>query len=63
MRTLTTRVYLYALCIYDVTVCYMQHYALAEHGEWRGWHCEGGPLRALFPLLMWDVLFMDVPGE
>jgi hypothetical protein len=50
-------------CLHYVVYCSAQHYALAEHGEWRGWHCEGGPLRALFPLLMWDVLFMDVPGE
>jgi len=31
-------------------------------GGWRGWHCEGSPLRTLFALLMWDVLFMSVSG-
>ncbi|CAN0419897.1 unnamed protein product, partial [Discosporangium mesarthrocarpum] len=28
---------------------------------WVGWHCEGRPLMALMPLLMWDELFMSVP--
>jgi len=26
-------------------------------GGWEGWHCEGGPLKSLFILLMWDVLY------
>lgn len=28
-------------------------------GCWQGWHCEGSPLRSLFGLLMWDILFLD----
>eukprot|EP01041_Mallomonas_annulata_P006579 gene6579-13309_t len=32
-------------------------------GGWKGWHCEGSPLRSLFGLLMWDVLFMTVTGN
>ena len=28
-------------------------------GGWHGWHCEGSPVRQLFSLLMWDVLFTD----
>ena len=27
-------------------------------GHWMGWHCEGSPLRTLFGLLMWDILFL-----
>ncbi|KAJ8902989.1 hypothetical protein NDN08_006306 [Rhodosorus marinus] len=29
--------------------------------KWNGVHCEGSIVRALFPLLMWDVLFCNVP--
>ena len=29
----------------------------ASGSGWRGIHCEGGPIRALFSLLMWDTLF------
>lgn len=28
-------------------------------GNWRGWHCEGSPLRTLFGLIMWEILFLD----
>lgn len=29
-------------------------------GQWHGWHCEGSPLRTIFGVIMWDVLFMEV---
>ncbi|CAM9218865.1 unnamed protein product [Scytosiphon promiscuus] len=38
----------------------LQHLSQREEGGWVGWHCEGSPLRALWALLMWDVVFMDV---
>lgn len=28
-------------------------------GRWSGWHCEGTPLKSLFSLIMWEVLFLD----
>eukprot|EP01034_Spumella_vulgaris_P045039 gene45040-56063_t len=31
--------------------------SLIDGGGWQGWHCEGGPLKTLFGLLFWDVLF------
>jgi hypothetical protein len=34
--------------------------ATMDGGGWQGWHCEGGPLRTLFSLLMWECLFSDV---
>jgi Fanconi-associated nuclease 1 len=37
----------------------LRHYE--ETGGWRGLHCEGGPVLALFGLLMWDVLFRNRP--
>ena len=40
----------------------LQHYAQPSRGGWRGVHDEGATLRTLFALLMWDVLFADVPG-
>lgn len=39
----------------------MQHLSQPEEGSWAGWHCEGSPLRALWALLMWDVIFSPVP--
>lgn len=36
----------------------LQHYR--RNGGWLGLHCEGGPIYALFGLLMWDALFADV---
>ncbi|KAL2651124.1 hypothetical protein R1flu_019252 [Riccia fluitans] len=39
----------------------LQYYASEEGGGWEGVHCEGGVLLTLFGLLMWDVLFADVP--
>lgn len=39
----------------------LQHLSQREEGGWAGWHCEGSPVRGLWALLMWDVLFMDVP--
>lgn len=38
----------------------LQHLSQAEEGSWAGWHCEGSPLRALWALLMWDVIFTPV---
>lgn len=39
----------------------LQHLCREEEGSWAGWHCEGSPLRALWALLMWDVIFTDLP--
>lgn len=39
----------------------LQHYASAAGGGWKGLHTEGGIWSALFALLLWDVLFSDVP--
>ena len=39
----------------------LQHLSQIEEGGWAGWRCEGSPVRGLWALLMWDVLFMDVP--
>ena len=36
----------------------LQHFQLNE-GGWTGLHCEGSPMRTLFGLLMWDVIFID----
>ena len=35
----------------------LEHYAAPENGGWRGCHDEGGTLRTLFGLLLWDALF------
>jgi hypothetical protein len=32
----------------------LQYYNCAAGGGWRGWHCEGGAVQALFALLMWE---------
>jgi hypothetical protein len=37
----------------------LQYYA--HSGGWQGIHCESGGLLTLFGLLMWDVIFADVP--
>ncbi|KAL3700576.1 hypothetical protein R1sor_018598 [Riccia sorocarpa] len=39
----------------------LQYYASEEGGCWEGVHCEGGVILTLFGLLMWDVLFAEVP--
>ncbi|BBM97433.1 fanconi-associated nuclease 1 [Marchantia polymorpha subsp. ruderalis] len=39
----------------------LQYYASEEGGAWQGVHCEGGVWLTLFGLLMWDVLFAEVP--
>ena len=39
----------------------LRHYAQPEHGGWSGVHDEGGVVRTLFGLLLWDVVFADVP--
>jgi len=41
----------------DVEELCCQWYAFPEQGQWRGWHCEGGPLKVLFGLLLWSELF------
>ena len=45
----------------DVTVegLVLQYYKYSA--GWTGLHCEGGPFYALYALLMWEVLFMDIP--
>lgn len=40
----------------------LQHLSQREEGSWAGWHCEGSPLRALWALLMWDVIFSPQPN-
>lgn len=40
----------------------LEQYALPANGAWKGVHCEGGVFGMLFVLLMWDVLWLDVPG-
>ncbi|KAL3146511.1 hypothetical protein ABBQ32_000762 [Trebouxia sp. C0010 RCD-2024] len=39
----------------------LQHYAAQAGGSWTGTHAEGGIWATLFGLLMWDVIFMEVP--
>jgi Fanconi-associated nuclease 1 len=39
----------------------LQYYASEEGGRWQGMHSEGGVWMTLFGLLMWDILFTDVP--
>eukprot|EP00898_Chlorokybus_atmophyticus_P003204 jgi/Chlat1/3885/Chrsp26S00304 len=39
----------------------LQHYASSEAGDWQGCHSESGIFLTLFGLLMWEVLFTDVP--
>ncbi|GKV25046.1 hypothetical protein SLEP1_g34555 [Rubroshorea leprosula] len=39
----------------------LQYYA-GEGGRWQGVHTESGIWLAIFSLLMWDVLFSDVPN-
>ena len=40
----------------------LQYYAGVSGGSWQGIHSESGIWMTLFALLMWDVLFMDVPN-
>jgi Fanconi-associated nuclease 1 len=39
----------------------LQYYASEDGGEWQGLHSEGGVWMTLFGLLMWEILFADVP--
>ncbi|CAD7696975.1 unnamed protein product [Ostreobium quekettii] len=39
----------------------LQHYATEQGGGWRGCHSENGVWATIFSLVMWDVLFSDVP--
>lgn len=39
----------------------LQHYA-GEGGGWHGVHTESGIWLTIFGLLMWDVIFADVPN-
>jgi hypothetical protein len=48
----------------DGDVCDVENLVLQdlfESGGWFGWHCEGGPVRSIFSLLMWDILFAPYP--
>lgn len=31
--------------------------SIIDEGMYQGWHCEGSPLRCLFGLLMWDIIY------
>lgn len=44
--------------------CTVEQYCLEQYAlqGYRGYHCEGGILLFVFVLLMWDVLFLSVPG-
>ena len=46
------------------TSCTVEQYCLEQYAlqGYRGYHCEGGILLFVFVLLMWDVLFLSVPG-
>ncbi len=33
------------------------YYHVNQGGGWFGWHCEGSPLKSLFFLIFWDILF------
>mmetsp|Transcript_11106 Transcript_11106/g.22119 ORF Transcript_11106/g.22119 Transcript_11106/m.22119 type:complete len:86 (+) Transcript_11106:233-490(+) len=37
----------------------LEHFA--EEGAWNGVHCEGSLILDLFILLMWEVVFADIP--
>ena len=39
----------------------LQYYASDEGGGWHGVHTESGIWLTVFGLLMWDILFADVP--
>ena len=39
----------------------LQYYAGEEGGGWHGVHAETGIWLTIFGLLMWDVIFADVP--
>lgn len=40
----------------------LQYFAQEEGGRWRGVHSESGIWMTIFGLLMWDVIFSDVPN-
>lgn len=40
----------------------LQYYAGAEGGEWNGVHTESGIWLTIFGLIMWDIIFSDVPN-
>lgn len=46
------------------THCTVEQYCLEQYAlqGFRGYHCEGSLLLFMFVLLMWDVLFLPVPG-
>ena len=41
----------------------LEFHRAAQGGGWTGWHCEGGPLHALYYLYMWHLLFPCKRGE
>lgn len=48
----------------DGSVCDVENLViqdLFESGGWVGWHSEGAPVRTVFSLLMWDILFAPHP--
>ncbi|GBG84969.1 hypothetical protein CBR_g39432, partial [Chara braunii] len=56
-----SRFYGYDGCSCTVEELALQHYAKEEYGQWVGVHSENGIWNTLFGILMWDVLFADVP--
>lgn len=40
----------------------LQYFAEEEGGGWHGVHSESGIWMTIFGLLMWDVIFSDVPN-
>ncbi|CAM8921116.1 unnamed protein product [Rhodiola kirilowii] len=40
----------------------LQYYAGVEGGEWKGVHSESGIWLTIFGILMWDIIFADVPN-
>ncbi|EGD80506.1 hypothetical protein PTSG_01097 [Salpingoeca rosetta] len=49
--------------IHNDTLCSVEDFVLLKFAErnWKGIHCEGQFFRTVFALLMWDVMFADVP--
>jgi Fanconi-associated nuclease 1 len=47
----------------DISVEHLaiQYYSRDEFGSWNGLHCENGIWNTLFALVMWDILFSDLP--
>ena len=39
----------------------LDYYSSIDGGSWTGLHCENSMFKLLFSLLMWDVIFADIP--